>query len=121
MSDPADIPGLESDQANLQLQGLAAAPVNPFNEGLQPVPIAVKQGILESNQGPCAALTFMHPAGEYSFLTMDPQELDMLVSQVMDLRKELEQAHLRHSLTNPAGGLVVPTPKVPGANGARLL
>lgn len=103
------------------MQALGNSPVNVFNETIQPVPTSVKQGIVDSNMGPAGALTFMHPAGEYTFMTQDPQELDQLIAQIMDLKSQLTTASLRYSLTNPSSGLVVPTPKVPGANGAQLL
>jgi hypothetical protein len=99
----------------------AALPINPQNEFIQPVPTGVIGGVLGSTQGPVGALTFRHPAGEYTFMTQDPQEFDKLIAQAEEVKQDLVTANLRHALTNPSSGIVVPTPKVPGANGAMLL
>lgn len=118
MTDEINVDG---DEMNIAIQALGSQPINPFNQTIQPLPTQVKQGLIESNQGPAGALTFMHPAGEYTFLTQDPQELDQLIAQIGELKAELTTASLRYSLTNPSSGLVIPTPSVPGANGAKLL
>jgi hypothetical protein len=104
-----------------QLQAFMSAAVNVRNQSLQPVPTAIMHGVLESTQGPCAAVTFMHPAGESSFLTQDPQDIDNVIRQLQDLKQQLALANTRWQLMNPTAGLVVPTPNVPGANGAKLL
>lgn len=105
----------------LSNQAMAAAPMNLANALVQPVPTAIVDGVLDSSQGPVAVVTFRHPAGEYTFMTQDPTDLDTLMGQIGNLKQQLVTANLRHALTNPSSGLVVPTPKVPGANGAMLL
>lgn len=108
------------DDAQAVVMEIANAPANPFNEHLQPVPLASKKGLVESNQGPAAALTIMHPAGEFTMMTQNPDDLANLAQELLELASELKTAQLRHMLTNPSG-LVVPTPNIPDANGAKLL
>jgi hypothetical protein len=99
-----------------------AAPMNAKNQTLQPVPMQVQHGVVESTQGPVGAVTFMHPAGEFTLMVQDPQMIDQLVGQLNEVKGELVRANLRFQLQNPgAGQIVIPTPKVPGANGAKLL
>lgn len=125
MSEPTDIPDNidpDVDPSDVAMQAIAMSPVNPFNQTLQPVPLASKKGLIDSNQGPAGALTIMHPAGEFTMISQDPGDLKNLAAEINQLATDLEMAQLRHQLTNPTGGgLVIPTPKIPGVNGAKLL
>lgn len=110
------------DEDALTLQAYMAAPINPKNQTLQPVPIQVQHGVVESTQGPVGAVTFMHPAGEFTLMVQDPQIIDGLLAQLAQVKDDLVKANLRYQLQHPgAGQILIPTPNVPGANGAKLL
>jgi hypothetical protein len=65
-----------ADEDALSLQAFMAAPMNAKNQTLQPVPMQVQHGVVESTQGPVGAVTFMHPAGEFTLMVQDPQRLN---------------------------------------------
>lgn len=112
----------EEDGAALQLQAYLAAPVNAKNQMLQPMPLQVQHGVLETSEGPAGAMTFMHGAGEFTMIVQDPQMLDQFLKQVAELKDQMIKAATRYALLHPNGAqIVVPVPNVPGANGAKLL